>query len=148
MVDCSIMKIIYLNGDFNQKGAGMTFQQKLREAVITNIDPKLKPVDVLEDAFKFYVAEMLKLNIQQNKNRIAAGFIQSLCAYAITEFRNSDLGEHQQAETWYANLFNKCIQEILNDAAHAHKGEDSAVRDKTQDLIRDLRPKSRIIIPT
>ena len=102
----------------------MKFQDKLRESVITNCDPKLNPRDVLEDCFKYYVAEMMKENIRSNKNRIAAGFIQSLCAYAINEFRAADLGQFQMSETQYANLFNKCIQEILNDASHAHAGEN------------------------
>jgi len=101
-----------------------TLKEKIREAVITNCDPKLNPTDVLEDTFKFVVAEMLKTNIQQNKNRIAAGFIQALCAHLINEFHGADLGDYQKPETWYANLFNKTIQEILNDASHVHAGEN------------------------
>ena len=104
----------------------MTFQQKLREAVITNIDPKKNPNEVLEDIFKYYVAEMLKTNILQNKNRIAAGFIDALCGHAIKTFKDTDLGDFQKNEKWYGDLFNKTIQEILNDASHAHEGENKA----------------------
>lgn len=102
----------------------MTFQEKLRQTVITNCDPKFNPKDILEDCFKFYVAEMLKENIQKNGSRIQAGFIEQLCAHAVTEFRKADLGQYQMSQQQYATLFGKTIQEILNDAGHAHGGED------------------------
>lgn len=99
-------------------------QKKLREGIVLNADPNKSREETLEDTFKYYVAELLKVNVSQNKNRIAAGFIEALAGHCISEFRGAELGEFQQSEKWYSALFMKTIKEIFDMAANNHAGED------------------------
>ena len=126
------------------------FQKKLVNAVVNNCDPRVSRDEVLEDTVKYYVAEMLAENVMKNKNRISAGFIQALCGFIVSEFRGAELGEYQKPEKWYADVFNKCIQEILNDAGHAHKGENSAIVDRQRQIDYNKsgwRKRGGLIVP-
>lgn len=126
------------------------FQTELVNAVVKNCDPKLSRDEVLEDTVKYYTAEMLAENVMKNKSRISAGFIQALCGFIVSEFRGAELGEYQKSEQWYADVFNKCIQEILNDAGHAHGGENSAVVDRNRQINYNRagwRRQGGIIVP-
>lgn len=126
--------------------AKKTFQQEIRDAVINNIDPKLKPADVLRYIFKTYVAKMLEQNVTVNKNRLESGYLNLIKAHMITEFRSVELGEHQLSEKMYDDLFNKTLEEIFNDASHHHAGED-IYDDKSQELLIDKRAYHHDIQP-
>jgi hypothetical protein len=126
--------------------AKKTFQQELRDSVVNNIDPRLKPAEVLRYIFKTYVAKMLEQNVTVNKNRLEAGYLNLIKAHMITEFRNAELGEYQLSEKMYDDLFNKTIEEIFNDASHHHEGED-IYDDKSQELLIDKRAYHREIAP-
>lgn len=128
----------------------MTLKEQIYESVIANCDPKLDPANVLEDLFKYTVAEMLKVNVAQNNSRISAGFIQALCAYLIGEFREVELDKWQKSEQQYAELFNLTIKEILNDAGHGHEGEDSMEAASQQLMINKQlwnQRSSGIVVP-
>lgn len=99
-------------------------QKKLREGIVVNADPNKSRLETLEDTFKYYVSELLKINISQNRNRIQGGFTEALCGHCINEFRGAQLGEFQQSEEWYSKLFIATIKEIFNASANNHAGED------------------------
>ena len=69
---------------------------------------------------------MLEQNVLNNKNRLEGSYLAMLKGYLITEFRSAELGEDQMSEEQYSNLFDKCMQEIFNDAGHHNSGEDIA----------------------
>ena len=109
------------------------FQEDLVRSV-RGCSGSLDPKDVLEDIFKTTVAELMKKNVMANKNRMETGFILAMKGFLISEFRKASLQEYQKSEAQYSVLFDKTIQEILNEAAIAHEGEDKAEADANQVL--------------
>ena len=101
------------------------FQKSLSKAIL-ECDDKLDRKDVLIDVFKTYVAKLLEDNVSKNKGRIEAGYFEQMKGFIISEFRKAELGEYQLSEGNYSKLFDDSIQEIFNEAAIAHEGEDKA----------------------
>lgn len=107
------------------------FQKSLKKAIF-ECDSKLDRKEILIDIFKTYVAKMMEANVDKNKGRLEADYLTKMKGFIITEFRNTDLQEHQISEGGYSKLFDDTIQEIFNDAANAHEGEDTVKFDPTK----------------
>ena len=112
--------------------AKKTFQEDLVDS-IRNRSGSIDPKDLLEDIFKTYVAKMMEQNVLANKNRMETGFLLSMKGFLISEFRAARL-EHQMSESQYSALFDATVQEIFNEAAHTHDGEDKAEIDENRSL--------------
>ena len=80
--------------------------------------------------FKSYVAKLLEMVLQRSgREALETGAIDEVKKNLIVEFRKAKLGNYQRSIEQYEELFDKTIQEILNDAAIAHDGQDSATFD-------------------
>ena len=100
------------------------FQKDLRDSVL-NCDPKLKKTEVLEMAFKCYVAKMLEyVMTKRDDMRIEMKAMTEIRNNLISEFRSAELGEWQKSVEQYENLFDETIVEIFNQASHNHEGTD------------------------
>jgi len=106
----------------------MNFQEDLKKSIL-NADPKLDKKQLLEDIFKSFVSKMFEFVISKHgKNRIPFEAIVTIKKNLINEFRLTSLGEYQQSEEWYDNLFEKTVKEILEFASLAHDGIDEIKR--------------------
>ena len=121
----------YIYNGLNRKGGHMTPEEQFRvelKNTIFNADPKIDRKELLTDIFKSYVAKLFELVLGRNKDkkqgRIEFDAMITIKRNLINEFRQTDLAEYQRSEEQYAELFELTVQEILNDAALAHQGED------------------------
>lgn len=102
------------------------FQKDLHDSIF-DADPKLDRAELLVDIFKIYVAKLFELVISRRKlpkGRIPYDALVEVKSNLISEFRKTDLAEYQRSIEWYEELFDKTVQEILNDAALAHRGSN------------------------
>jgi hypothetical protein len=101
------------------------FQKEL-ESSIENADIKLDRSELLEDIFKIYVAKLFELCLNKSKaqNRLPFDALVEVKKNIISEFRKASLGMIQKSVEQYEELFEKTVQEIVNDAGLAHQGED------------------------
>lgn len=114
--------------------AKYNFQNDINETLRNN-DQDLPKKDMLIQIFKSMVAEVLRVNISKNGlGRLQAGVVEELRRSIINEFRSAGIDEVQMSVKMYEDLFDKTLQEILNMASNAHKGEDSARLDYNRDL--------------
>ena len=108
------------------------FQKELKDRIF-NADPmKLDRRELLEDVFKIYVAKLFEFNLgRKGKDRLEVDAMVEVKRNLIDEFRKTELGEYQQSVKWYEDMFDSTVQEILNDAALAHKGSQFVSIDQT-----------------
>ena len=99
------------------------FQAELSKAINT-ADPNLNRKELIVDIFKFYTAKLLEFYMTKIGGALQSGSDEQLKRNLINEFRQAPLSENQQSIEWYEKLFDTTMQEILNDAAHAHQGID------------------------
>jgi len=102
------------------------FQDDLK-ATIFRADPsKIDRKELLVDIFKTAVAKLFELQLEKSRTKDRLEFEQLVLIKKslISQFRGADLSEYQMSEKQYEELFNATVQEIMNDAAHAHSGED------------------------
>lgn len=108
------------------------FQADLENSIF-NADPKLDRKDLLVDIFKMYVAKLFEIKLKNS--RIEADALVQMKRNLINEFRQASLAELQMSVEQYEILFDKTVQEILNDAALAHQGHDIVSVDPTRELM-------------
>lgn len=113
------------------KGVAMAdeynFQQDLHDSIF-NADPKLNRKELLSDIFKAYTAKMFEFVVTRRKdpeNRLPFDAILEVKKNLISEFRKTELSEHQQSVEWYEKLFDATVQEILAEAAASHAGQNT-----------------------
>lgn len=102
------------------------FQKELHDSIF-DADPKLDREELLVDIFKIYVAKLFELVVSKRKTpdgRLPYGALVETKRNLISEFRKAELAEYQRPVEWYEELFDKAVQEILNDAALAHRGSN------------------------
>lgn len=117
------------------------FQEELVKSVI-NADPRLDRSELLTDIFKAYVAKLFELKISRG-NRIPFEVLVAIKRNLIHEFREANLAEYQKSVEWYEDLFDKTVQEILNEAALRHKGQDSvSMADQTLSIHKEQYAES------
>jgi len=98
------------------------FQKELRKHIF-NSDEKLNRHELLNDIFKSYVARCLEFALRKNKDgKLEASALHQIRRNLIDEFRSTELGEYQRSIEYYEHLFDVAMQEIFNDASHAHEG--------------------------
>ena len=87
---------------------------------------------LIEIIFKGYVAKLLEILMDgaANKNALESSMLEEVRGNLIVEFRKAPLESNQKSVKMYEDIFDKAMQEILNVASHAHKGEDIAEYDK------------------
>jgi hypothetical protein len=124
------------------------FQQEL-ESSITNADPKLNKKELLEDIFKIYVAKLFEIAIQKSKtkDRLPLEALIEIKRNLISEFRQASLEMIQLSVEQYEVLFERTVQEIVNDAGLAHRGEDSMVIKSELDINRPKYAQTNKITP-
>jgi len=111
------------------------FQKDLRDSVLKADPTKLNKKELLTDIFKSYVAKLFEIVLSGKKgNRLEFDAMTQVKANLISEFRKTELGEHQQSIKWYEELFDTAMQEILNDAAQNHKGIDQISVEQTMEI--------------
>ena len=109
------------------------FQKELKDRIF-NADPmKLDRHELLEDIYKIYVAKLFEFTLgRKGKDRLETDAMIEVKRNLISEFRKTELGEYQKSVEWYEDMFDEAVQEILNDAALAHKtGSQSVTIDQT-----------------
>ena len=101
------------------------FQTEL-ETSIKNADQKLDKKELLEDIFKIYVAKVFELVLSKSKtkDRLPSDAVVEAKKNLISEFRKASLENWQMSVEQYEDLFEKTVQEIINDIGNAHKGDD------------------------
>jgi len=84
--------------------------------------------ELLEMIFKTYVAKSLEVLMEKTglTNGLEYDMLDHVKRNLIEEFRGANLGVNQISTFEYESLFNKAMQELLNEASLAHEGEDSA----------------------
>lgn len=114
-----------MSGEYN-------FQKDLENS-ITNADPKLNKKELLEDIFKIYVAKLFEMVINKSKvkDRLPFDALVEVKRNLISEFRKAQLDVYQKSVAQYEELFEKTVEEIVNDAGLAHGGADRATVDQT-----------------
>jgi hypothetical protein len=124
--------------------------QKDLETSIANSDPKLNKKELLEDIFKIYVAKLFEIAIQKSKtpNRLPLEALVEIKRNLISEFRKASLEMIQMSVEQYEVLFEKTVQEIVNDAGLAHRGEDSAIIRSEFDINRSLYKQTNKTTPS
>jgi len=81
--------------------------------------------ELLKMTFKYWVAKLFEhIQTKRGADRLEADYVVEVKKNLIREFRDTDLGEYQMSEKQYDDLFEKTVQEILQEAALRHKGED------------------------
>ena len=103
--------------------AKFNFQKMLKKSILY-ADPMMDKTELLEDIFKTYVAKMFEHTMTKGDDRIEFEAMVTVKSNLINEFRRTELGEEQRSVEWYEKLFDKTMQEILNDAAKNHQGVD------------------------
>lgn len=109
------------------------FQKEL-EASIFDADPNQDRDELLTMIFKSYVAKSLEYTLRKKLNRIEQSAMETIRRNLISEFRKAELSEHQKSVEQYEDLFDTAIEEIFNDAAHAHGGQDAITVDKSLEI--------------
>jgi len=114
------------------------FQKELKDRIL-NADPmKFDRHELLEDIFKIYVAKLFEFTLgRKSKDRLEVDAMVEVKKNLINEFRNTELGEYQKSVEWYEDMFDETVQEILNDAALAHKGSNIVNVQKTLQINKD-----------
>jgi len=101
------------------------FQQDLENAILKSDSSKIDRHELLTDIFKNYVAKLFEYVLsKKSKNRIEFDAMVQIKRNLINEFTKASLGEYQKTTEQYEDLFDVCIQEIFNEAALNHAGED------------------------
>lgn len=103
------------------------FQKDLEDS-INNADQSLDRKELLVDIFKIYTAKLFEMVLQRSATagRMEVAGLVAVKQEIISEFRKASLPNIQMSVEQYEALFEKTVEEIMNDAAVAHKGEDSA----------------------
>jgi hypothetical protein len=125
------------------------FQTDLENS-INNADPKLNKKELLEDIFKIYVAKMFEIAIKKSKtpDRLPYDALVEIKRNLISEFRKASLEMIQMSVEKYEELFEKTVQEIVNDAGLAHKGEDSMIIQSKLDINRPAYQQTHKTTPS
>lgn len=116
----------------------------LSKAIKEKLDksgPMTNKHEYLEDIFKFYVADFwiyVKEISEKNKTELTVDTLTESKRTLVDEFRNIEgIPEYQLSVEKYEQLFETTVQEILNEAAHAHEGSDSYKMDQTLSIDKD-----------
>jgi hypothetical protein len=104
------------------------FQKELKKS-IEGADPKLDRKELLEDIFKIYTAKLFEIAIQKSKtpDRLPYEALVEIKKNLINEFRHTSLEMIQMSVEQYEKLFESTVKEIVESAALAHPGQDSAI---------------------
>ncbi len=101
------------------------FQQDLENAILKADSSKIDRRELLTDIFKNYVARLFEHVLSnKSKNRIELDAMVQVKRNLINEFTKASLGEYQKTTEQYEDLFETCVQEIFNEAALNHAGDD------------------------
>ena len=123
------------------------FQKELK-ASIFGADEKQERHELVAMIFKSYVAKCIEYTLRKKISRIESAAIYQIRRNLINEFRNAELGEYQKSVKQYEELFNTAIEEIFNEAGHAHEGINIATVDQTLEINKRAYAENRgIIIP-
>lgn len=128
---CFVLYLYKLN-----KGVAMSneynFQKELEKSLF-GADTKLDRKELLEDIFKIYVAKLFEITIQKStiKDRLPFEALVEVKRNLIDEFKKANLDTYQRSVIQYEELFEKTVQEIVNDAGLAHGGVDKTTVDQT-----------------
>lgn len=99
------------------------FQKQLEKAILNVDSSKMKRKEILEDFFKVGVAKLFEYNLgKKGKNRLELGVLIQIKRNLINVFIGAKLGEYQQTQEWYDELFDATVKEILEEAARNHQG--------------------------
>ena len=108
------------------------FQKQLRKAILGVDSSKLNRKSLLEDIFKTGVAKLFEYNLgRKGKDRLELDALIQIKKNLINEFRSAKLGEYQQSEKWYEDLFENTVKEIFEEAARNHNGINQATINQT-----------------
>jgi hypothetical protein len=108
------------------------FQQDLKIALDKVDQSKQSKKEVLVDIFKMTVAKLFEIQIDKSRaaDRLEFDQLVMVKRNVISLFRGAELSEDQMSEEQYDKLFDATVQEIMNEASHAHEGHDSATNDQ------------------
>jgi len=114
------------------------FQDDLVTTIFGADPSKIDRKELLVDIFKTSVAKLFELQIEKSrtKNRLEFEQLVLIKKSLIRQFHGAELSEYQMSEKQYEDLFNITVQEIMNEAALAHQGED-VVEHSNQELTVD-----------
>lgn len=127
------------------------FQAELKKAIF-NCDERLDRKELLVDVFKTYVAKLFEMQLgKKGSERLEFAALVEIKRRLIDEFRQADLSEYQKSIEAYEMLFDETVQEILNDAALAHQGENIVQADPMKEFVINTRnykgTSSGLLIP-
>jgi len=121
------------------------FQKDLEKTISgTEMDKK----DLLRQIFKMYVAKLFEFKLKNA--RLEFNALVEIKKNLISSFRGAALAENQMSVEQYEELFDKTVEEIFNDAALAHQGEDIMQIDPGKQLIKNagfVEHPSGLMIP-
>jgi hypothetical protein len=119
-----------------EKSFGQTIKDMIDEA-----GPMANKREYLEDIFKFYVADFwiyAKEVCEKNKEELTVDTVTQSKRQLIDSFYNIEgMAEIQLSLEKYEELFEKTVQEILNEAALAHEGQDSMTYNSNLEINAD-----------
>ncbi len=111
------------------------FQKELKDRIFGCDSNKFNRRELVEDIFKSYVAKLFELTLsKKGADRLEFDAMVEVKRNLISEFRKTELSEYQLSVKAYEDLFDTTVQEILNDAAKAHKGSDLVSVDQTLEI--------------
>jgi len=111
------------------------FQRDLKEAILNS---EMDRKELLKMTFKYWVAKLFEhIQVKHGADRLESDYVVEVKKNLITEFRNTDLGEYQMSEEQYDDLFEQTVQEILQEAALHHQGEDLASIESTLSINKE-----------
>ena len=114
------------------------FQKQLKKAILRVDSSKLDRKSLLEDIFKTGVAKLFEYNLgRKGKDRLELAVLVQIKKNLINEFRSAKLGEYQQSEKWYEDLFEATVKEIFEEAARNHKGINQAIVNQTLQINKE-----------
>jgi len=114
--------------------ADYNFQKELKKSII-GADDKINRSDLLTNIFKTYVAKMFEHVLSKGKkDRLETASMATVKRNLIDEFRNAELGEYQKSTEWYEDMFDKAMQEILEEAGRNHQGANIASIDQRLEI--------------
>ena len=117
------------------------FQKQLEKSILGVDSSKMDRKDILRSIFKTGVAKLFEWNLgKKGKNRLELNVLVQIKRNLINEFRIAKLGEYQQSEKWYEELFEATVKEIFEEAARNHKGIDRVSVNQTL----EVNPKAYI----
>jgi len=111
------------------------FQRQLEKSILGIDSSKMERKAILEDIFKTFIAKLFEYNLgRKGKNRLELDVLVQIKRNLINEFRTAKLGEYQQSEKWYDDLFETTVKEIFEEAAKNHQGINQISTNQTLEI--------------